>query len=149
MTITVKKIGGSAAVVIPKEIARGMHLAEGSTLEISATGNAIILRKPRARARQSLESIVQNIRPASYKRRRRNLDGPAAPATGHPPTRGRRGRPAADRQGGKREGNEDGASFAVFPVIAVRCHGSTSCVLVSVSAAMLVALINFARGGDA
>ena len=78
MTITVKKIGGSAAVVIPKGIARGMHLAEGSTLEISATDNAIIMRKPRARARRSLASIINLIRPASYKRRRRELgdDGP-------------------------------------------------------------------------
>ena len=80
MTVTVKKVGGSVAVLIPKGVAREMELAAGTPLEISTTGGAIVLRKarrPRA-SRRPIGEIVAQIKPATYRRRRRELgeDGP-------------------------------------------------------------------------
>jgi antitoxin component of MazEF toxin-antitoxin module len=78
MTITVKKIGGSAAVVIPKGIAKQMQLEEGASLEISSTGDAIVMRRPTRRARRPFQEMVAEIKPANYRRRRMELgqDGP-------------------------------------------------------------------------
>ena len=44
MTVTIKKIGGSVAVLIPKSLAREMELTEGSALDISNTGESIAMR---------------------------------------------------------------------------------------------------------
>jgi AbrB family looped-hinge helix DNA binding protein len=75
MTVTVKRIGGSVAVVIPKAVARDMELAEGTELDLSTTADAIVMRKQtrRRRARRSIASIVSQIKPASYQRRSREL----------------------------------------------------------------------------
>ncbi len=73
MTVTVKKVGGSMAVVIPVGIAREMQLAEGTTLEVSTTAGAIVMRRRGRRPRRPLSRIVAQIRPASYRRRRREL----------------------------------------------------------------------------
>jgi antitoxin component of MazEF toxin-antitoxin module len=71
MTVTVKKLGGSVAVVIPKGVAREMELLEGTPLEISATGDAIVMRKQavRRRARRPIAELVKKIKPSAYKRR--------------------------------------------------------------------------------
>ena len=74
MTVTVKQVGGSVAVVIPKSVAREMELAAGSSLEISTSGGAIVMRKHRRqgrRPRRSIAEIVAQIKPASYRRRNR------------------------------------------------------------------------------
>jgi AbrB family looped-hinge helix DNA binding protein len=72
MTVVVKKLGGSVAVVIPKGVAREMDLAEGTPLEISSTGDAIIMRKRTGRRpRRSMAQIVRGINASSYKRRTR------------------------------------------------------------------------------
>jgi AbrB family looped-hinge helix DNA binding protein len=75
MTVTVKKLGGSVAVVIPKAVAREMELTEGTPLEISGDADAIVLRKPRRRRRprRPLARIVAQIKPASYRRRSAEL----------------------------------------------------------------------------
>ncbi len=75
MTVTVKKLGGSMAVVIPKGVARDLELAEGSTLDISATADAIIMRKPRdkRRRRRPIADLVAGISRASYRRRSKEL----------------------------------------------------------------------------
>jgi AbrB family looped-hinge helix DNA binding protein len=44
MTITVKKAGGSFAIVIPKAVARDMDLTEGSAVDLTADGGSITLR---------------------------------------------------------------------------------------------------------
>jgi antitoxin component of MazEF toxin-antitoxin module len=75
MTVTVKKIGGSVAVVIPKALAREMKLSEGTTLEISGNDNTIVMRRRAKRARRPLRQIVAEIKPASYKRRRPEFSG--------------------------------------------------------------------------
>ena len=79
MTVTVKKIGGSVAVVIPKTLAREMELTEGTSLEISSSNDQIVMRKAgRRRPRRALSRIVARIKPASYRRRNceTSNDGP-------------------------------------------------------------------------
>ena len=78
MTVTVKKVGGSVAVIIPREVAREMELAEGTALDVSTAGGAIVMRKKGRRARRPLAGIVSRISAANYRRRGRELgeDGP-------------------------------------------------------------------------
>ena len=73
MTIMVKKVGGSVAVVIPKAVAHELQLREGTPLEISTTPDAIVMRKRGRAPRRSLKKIVAAISPASYRSRRREL----------------------------------------------------------------------------
>jgi antitoxin component of MazEF toxin-antitoxin module len=73
MTVNVKKLGGSMAVIIPKAMAREMGLVEGSSLDVAATAEAIVMRKPGRRTRRPLGEIVSQIRPASYRRHTRDL----------------------------------------------------------------------------
>jgi AbrB family looped-hinge helix DNA binding protein len=75
MTVTVKKVGGSVAVIIPKEVAKEMELVEGTALDISTSGGAIVMRKQGRRARRPLANIVSQINTASYRRRSRELGG--------------------------------------------------------------------------
>ena len=76
MTVNVKKIGGSMAVLIPKAVARELELAEGTRLDITSTDQQIVLRKPRdaRRARRPLAKLVAQMKPAAYRRRNRELD---------------------------------------------------------------------------
>jgi antitoxin component of MazEF toxin-antitoxin module len=78
MTVTVKKVGGSVAVIIPREVAREMELAVGTALDVSTAGGAIVMRKQGRRARRPLAGIVSRISAANYRRRGRELgeDGP-------------------------------------------------------------------------
>jgi antitoxin component of MazEF toxin-antitoxin module len=72
MTVTVKKVGGSVAVLLPKAVAREMELLAGTALDLSTSGGAIVMRKsPARRPRRSIEKIVAEINPASYRRRNR------------------------------------------------------------------------------
>jgi antitoxin component of MazEF toxin-antitoxin module len=74
MTVTVKQVGGSVAVVIPKTLAREMHLAAGTPLDISTADGAIVMRKSErqpGRPRRSIADIAAQIKPASYRRRNR------------------------------------------------------------------------------
>ena len=74
MTVMVKKVGGSVAVVIPKAVAAEMGLAEGTPLEISTSGGTIVMRRQRSRRpRRPIGKIVAQIKPASYRRRNREL----------------------------------------------------------------------------
>ena len=74
MTVLVKKLGGSVAVVIPKAVAREMELAEGTPLEIIASGGAIVMRKRRGnRPRRPIGEIVRAMKASSYKRRNREM----------------------------------------------------------------------------
>jgi antitoxin component of MazEF toxin-antitoxin module len=78
MTVTVKKIGGSMGVVIPKSVAQELELIEGTSLDISTDADSLVMRKRGRRPRRPLAKIIQQIKPASYKRRGRELqdDGP-------------------------------------------------------------------------
>ena len=74
MTVTIKKIGGSVAVLIPKSLAREMERTEGSALDISNTGDSIVMRKQaRRRSRRPVSQIVKKMSPASYRRRQREF----------------------------------------------------------------------------
>jgi antitoxin component of MazEF toxin-antitoxin module len=74
MTVTVKKIGGSVAVLIPKAVARELELAEGTPLEVSTSAAGILLKKRgRRRARRPIADLVSQIDPAAYRRRAREF----------------------------------------------------------------------------
>jgi antitoxin component of MazEF toxin-antitoxin module len=77
MTVSVKRVGGSMAVVIPAAVARDMRLVEGTALDVSAAGDAIVLRRTSRRPRRSLAKIVAGIKPANYRRRRELGQDPA------------------------------------------------------------------------
>ena len=73
MTVMVKKLGGSVAVVIPKAVAREMNLVDGTALDISNTQDSIVIRKQGRRPRRSIKEIVAGMKPLSARRRRREL----------------------------------------------------------------------------
>lgn len=74
MTVTVKKVGGSVAVVIPRAVAREMDLTEGTALDVSTASGAIVMRKRHARRpRRPLAEIVAQINPAAYRKRKREM----------------------------------------------------------------------------
>ena len=73
MTVLVKKIGGSVAVVIPKAMAKEMGLISGTSLDITSSNDAIVMRRAGRRPRRDLRQIINQIKPASYRRRRREL----------------------------------------------------------------------------
>jgi antitoxin component of MazEF toxin-antitoxin module len=78
MTVFVKKIGGSVAVVIPNSVARDMALTEGTPLDISASLAGIVLRKQGLRPRRPLGGIVARITPGSYRRRSHEMSRDSA-----------------------------------------------------------------------
>jgi AbrB family looped-hinge helix DNA binding protein len=73
MTVTVKRIGGSVAVVIPKAVARELNLTEGSALSLTTKNDVIVMRKNRRPQRRTLSEVVARIKPANYRRRRLEL----------------------------------------------------------------------------
>jgi antitoxin component of MazEF toxin-antitoxin module len=83
MTVSVKKIGGSVAVVIPKSLARDLALVEGTTLEVTAENGSLRMRKKGRRPRRSMAAIVAQMKSTSYKRRSDDLsDWVDAPPVG-------------------------------------------------------------------
>lgn len=72
MTVTVKKVGGSMAVLLPRIVTQEMELSPGTALDLSTSGEAIVMRKASSRRpRRPIERIVTDIKPASYRRRNR------------------------------------------------------------------------------
>jgi antitoxin component of MazEF toxin-antitoxin module len=66
MTVTVKRIGGSLAVVIPRAIAAESRLEEGTALDVSSTTAGILFRRPGRRPRRRIGEIAKRLNPASY-----------------------------------------------------------------------------------
>ena len=77
MTATVKRIGGSLAVVIPRAIAAESGLAEGALLDVSRTAAGILFRQMKRRPRRSMAAIAKELKPASYARRSAEMLGDA------------------------------------------------------------------------
>lgn len=71
MTTTLKKIGGSLAVIIPKAMAAG--LAAGQTIEMVEHEGGILLSRPRTRVRRPIDQIVKELDGKAYARRNREL----------------------------------------------------------------------------
>ncbi len=83
MTVMVKKVGGSVAVIIPKTVAAEMELSEGTPMDLSTTGGAIVMRKQRGRrVRRPIGKIVGQIKRASYRRRTREMKERGGPIGG-------------------------------------------------------------------
>jgi antitoxin component of MazEF toxin-antitoxin module len=77
MTVIVKKVGGSVAVVIPKAMARDMNLTDGTPLDITSNSDTIVMRRAARRPRRSLSKLVKQINPKAYGRRRAEFLGDA------------------------------------------------------------------------
>ena len=73
MTVTVKRIGGSLAVVIPRAIAAESRLEEGTSLDVSSTSGGILFRRPGRRQRRRISDLAKRLDPASYARRNGEL----------------------------------------------------------------------------
>jgi len=76
--VTIKKIGGSLAVFIPRSMARETKLTEGTTMDISAGVDSIVIRKVGGRPRRPIAQIVSQIKAGSYRRRRAELSQPSS-----------------------------------------------------------------------
>lgn len=71
--VTVKRVGGSLAVIIPRAIAAESGLAEGASLDVSRTAAGILFRHPGRRQRRSTAAIARQLNSASYARRKAEL----------------------------------------------------------------------------
>ena len=77
MTVIVKKLGGSVAVLIPKAVAREMEITEGTALDVSSTPTEIVLRKQSRRPRRPLKQLLAGMNDAAYRRHNRGTRGEA------------------------------------------------------------------------
>jgi antitoxin component of MazEF toxin-antitoxin module len=77
MTVTIKKIGGSMGIVIPKSVASDMGLTEGAALDISANSGVIVMRRPGRRARRPLKILAGQMNRAAYREHNRELSSDA------------------------------------------------------------------------
>jgi antitoxin component of MazEF toxin-antitoxin module len=68
MTVVVKKLGGSVAVIIPKAVAHELGFADGTSLDVRTEESTLILRKQHRRPRRPLGPLVAQIKPDPYRR---------------------------------------------------------------------------------
>lgn len=62
MVATVAKWGNSLAVRIPQNLAKEIHLTEGTAIDLSVVDGALVV-KPRSRMRYSLDDLIGQITP--------------------------------------------------------------------------------------
>lgn len=62
MIMTVAKWGNSLAVRIPQNLAKEIHLAEGSEIDLGVVDGNLVM-KPRSRKRYSLDELIKGITP--------------------------------------------------------------------------------------
>ncbi|HEY9695252.1 MAG TPA: AbrB/MazE/SpoVT family DNA-binding domain-containing protein [Oculatellaceae cyanobacterium] len=62
MIATVTKWGNSLAVRIPQNLAKEIHVSEGSKVNIGVVDGTLVV-KPRSRKRYSLDELVKGITP--------------------------------------------------------------------------------------
>ena len=73
MTGTLKQIGGSLAVIIPKAMAEGF--VAGEKIELTEHDGGILLTRPKARTRRPIGKIVEQMNSAAYAKHNRTLLG--------------------------------------------------------------------------
>ena len=76
--MTVTKIGGSLAIVIPEALARELKLKEGTSVDLRTNQAGINLRKRVGPLRRVLKDVVADIEPAAYARHTRGLSSDRA-----------------------------------------------------------------------
>jgi antitoxin MazE len=62
MVATVAKWGNSLAVRIPQSLAKEIHLAEGTEIDLGVVDGTLVM-KPRSRKRYSLDQLIEGITP--------------------------------------------------------------------------------------
>lgn len=82
MTGTLKQIGGSLAVIIPKAMAEGF--VAGQKIELTEKDGGILLTRRTTRVRRPIEEIVRQMDPAAYARhnKKRLQDAPVGKEIG-------------------------------------------------------------------
>ena len=73
MTVVVKKIGGSLAVVIPRSVAAGARPEVGSQLDVTSTAEGVPLQAPIRRPRRPVRELARQVKPGSYEKRSAEL----------------------------------------------------------------------------
>ena len=73
MTVTVKRVGKSLAVIIPISVARRASLVEGTRLQLIAGADYMTMRRQGHRPRRSIGRIAKQMNRASYARRSEEL----------------------------------------------------------------------------
>jgi antitoxin component of MazEF toxin-antitoxin module len=73
MLATVRKLGGSVAIVIPKGMAISFQLAPGTTVDLTEGETGIIVRRARYRKRRAIDELVGEINSSAYARHRKQL----------------------------------------------------------------------------
>lgn len=72
MTATLKKIGGSLAVIIPKPLAEGM--SAGDQIELTERPDGILIVRKGRRAKRPIEQILAGLDPAVHANRAKALE---------------------------------------------------------------------------
>jgi antitoxin MazE len=62
MSAIVVKWGNSLAIRIPENLAKKIHLAEGTELDLSVVDGTLVIT-PRSRKRYSLDELIEGITP--------------------------------------------------------------------------------------
>jgi antitoxin MazE len=62
MAAIVAKWGNSLAIRIPQSLAKEIHLAEGTEVDLSVIDGTLVI-KPRSRKRYSLDELIKGITP--------------------------------------------------------------------------------------
>ncbi len=78
--MTVNRIGGTLAVVIPRAIAAASRLGEGTPFDLSSTPAGILFQHPSRRPRRPIAQIVKRLGTAADARR--SAERLAEPAVG-------------------------------------------------------------------
>jgi len=75
MTATIKKIGGSLAIIIPKPMADGLRA--GESIDLTEHGGGILVMPKRRRAKRAIQDVVKDIDSKDYARLREEFDNDA------------------------------------------------------------------------
>lgn len=68
MEAVIKRWGNSVGLVIPRALARELSLTAGTTVDIAAHEDAMVVRKRRSRAKRPLAKLVAQIDAKAYRK---------------------------------------------------------------------------------
>lgn len=77
MVTKIKKIGGSVGLVIPKAVAAEMRFVSGTAVEVTASPEGMIVKRPGRRPRRPIKDVIKGMKRSNYtKAVHAQLDGP-------------------------------------------------------------------------
>jgi antitoxin component of MazEF toxin-antitoxin module len=66
MTGTIKRVGGSLAIIIPKPLADQQGFSAGESIELTEQADGLLLRRCRKALRRPMSEIAKAIDPKAY-----------------------------------------------------------------------------------